>query len=144
MLTFFIHRKDPVVIVRWFLEPKGLVLFANGPFIEIPLAEFRATGYEWVRGFVKEYAIVRVAEEKLVKVFQPGEARKFMRERKAIEIHVTREGTLIFSPMVIEKYSLVHLRRVSKESELTIPLNSPPDVFWKTFDEVLALAPPDE
>jgi len=108
------------------------------------LDEFRATGHEWVRRHFEEYARVRVPESRIVKPFQSGEAAKFMKQRRALQIHIDPQRNLIFSPMVIEKYSLGDLRRVKPVAERTIPANSPPDVFWKTFDEALADAPPDK
>ena len=143
-LTVLIHNELPVAIIRWFLEPKGLVLFAGGPVVQMPLEEMRSTGYDWVRRHFEEYAKVRVPESKIVKVFQPGEAAKFMKKRRVLQIHIDPQKNLIFSPMVIEKYSLGDLRRVKPIAERTVPANSPPEVFWKAFDEALAAAPPDE
>ncbi len=143
-LTVLVHEKLPVAIVRWFLDSKGLVLFANGPVIEMPLEEFRAKGHEWVERHFEEYSRVRLPEDEFIKVFQPGEGRKFMRNRRVLEIHVDIAGNLIFSPMVVEKYDLADLKRVKPVCERTIPANSPADVFWNTFDAALADAPPDE
>jgi len=143
-LTILIHRELPVVIIRWFLEPKGLVLFACGPVVQMPLEEFRSTGHDWVCRHFKEYAKIRVPEGKVMKVFQPGEAAKLMKKRRAIEVHIDAQKNFVFSPMVIEKYSLGHLQRVKPIVERTIPGDSPLEVFWKAFDEALADATPDE
>ena len=106
--------------------------------------EFRATGYEWIHRHFVDYAKTRVPEDKIIKVFQTGEARRFMKHRRALQIHVDHQNNLIFSPMVIEKYSLGDLRRVKPMAERVIPSSSEPDVFWKAFDEALADAPLDE
>jgi hypothetical protein len=140
-LTILIHDKLPVAIVRWFLEPKGLVLFAGGPVVQMPLEEFRAMGCDWIRRHFEEYARIRVPEDKIVKVFQPGEAAKFMKGRRVLEIHIDPQKNLIFSPMVVDKYNLGDLKRVKPLVEQSIPLSRSREVFWKTFDEALAVAP---
>ena len=67
-----------------------------------------------------------------------------MRKRRLLEIHTDPDKRLIFSPMVVARYSLEGLRRVSKEAEQTIPGNSASDVFWRVFDETLLRAPKSE
>lgn len=143
-LTILLHKKLPVVIVRWFLDPKGLVVFASGPVVQMPLEEFRATGYDWVRRHFEEYVKIRFPEKELVPVFQSGEAEKLMKGRRALEIGRYPDGTLLFSPKAIRKYDLADLEGVGKEARRTIPENSSPGVFWKAFDEALAAAPLDE
>lgn len=143
-LTILVHEELPVTIVRWFLDSKGLVLYASGPVVQIPLNEFRATGYDLVRRHFEEYLKVRLPEKNVVPVFQSGEAEKLMRGRRALEIGRYPDGTLIFLPKVIRKYDLAELGPVGKEARRIIPENSPPDAFWKAFDEALAAAPPDE
>jgi hypothetical protein len=142
-LTVLVKSKAPVEIIRWFLEPKGHVLYANGPVIQMSLDEFRATGHEWVRRHFEEYARVRVPANKVVKAFQPGEGAKFMKGRQAIEIDTDPKKDLIFSPMIIGRYDLADLERVKPLAERTIPMDSSSAVFWKNFDEALAAAPLD-
>ena len=133
-----------MVIVRWFLDLKGLVIFASGPVIQMPLAEFRATGHDWVGRHFEEYVRIRLPEQELVPVFQSGEAERCMKGRRALEIGRYPDGRLLFSPKAISKYNLVDLKGVGKEARRTIPENSSSDVFWKAFDEALAAAPRDE
>jgi hypothetical protein len=142
-LTILVHQTLPVVIVRWFLDLKGNVIFASGPVIQMPLEEFRTTGYEWVGRHFEEYRRIRLPEQELVPVFQSGEAERFMKGRRALEIGRYPDGTLVFSPKEILKYNLVDLKGVGKEALRTIPGNSSSDVFWKAFDEALAAAPLD-
>jgi hypothetical protein len=143
-LTILIHEKLPVVIVRWFLDLKGNVIFATGPVVQMPLNEFRASGYDWVRRHFEEYLRIRLPEQEVVPVFESGEAKKLMKGRRALEIGRYPDGTLLFLPKEISKYALADLKGVGKEARRTIPENSPPEVFWTAFDEALAAAPPDE
>jgi hypothetical protein len=143
-LTVLVRNDAPVVIVRWFLEPKGNVIFASGPVVQMDSEQFRANGYDWVHRHFDEYLRLRVPENKIVPVFGPGEAERLMKSRRALEIGRYPDGTLIFSPKVIRKYDLADLGPVPKEHRRTIPENSPPDVFWKAFDQALVAAPLDE
>ncbi len=110
----------------------------------MPLEEFRATGYDWVRRHFEEYLRIRLPEKEVLPVFQSGEAEKFMKGRRALEIGRYPDGKLIFSPKVIRKYDLAHLEGVGKETRRIIPENTSADVFWKAFDEALAAAQPDD
>lgn len=142
-LTILIHERLPVVIVRWFLDLKGNVIFATGPVVQMPLKEFRASGYDWVRRHFEEYLRIRLPEQEVVPVFESGEAKKLMKGRRALEIGRHPDGTLLFSPKEISKYALADLKGVGKEARRTIPENSSPEVFWTAFDEALAAAPPE-
>jgi hypothetical protein len=143
-LTILVHSDAPVVIVRWLLEPKGLVIHAGGPVVQMPLEEFRLTGCEWVHRHFDEYAKIRVPEDRILPVFGAGEAKRVMKRRRALEIHIDPQQNLIFSPMIVERYALGDLRRVKPLAEQTIPLTSSPEGFWKAFDQVLAVAPISE
>ena len=140
-LTILLHDRLPVEMVRWFLEPNGLVLYASGPVVEIPLADFRKTGFDRIRAHFEEYFRVRVPESKLQRVFAPGEARKHFKNRRVLEISIHPEKNLILCPMVVEKYSLGDLRRVRPLIERVIPLTISKDMFWKVFDDVVVNAP---
>jgi len=133
-----------VAIVRWFLDTKGLVVYASGLPMQISKEEFRATGFDWVHRHFEDYQKVRLPEKDVVPVFQRGEAKQLMKGRRALEVGRYPDGTLLFSPKVIRKYDLADLEPVGKEARRTIPVNSSPELFWKAFDEVLAAAPLDE
>jgi hypothetical protein len=140
-LTVFVHRKLPqVAIVRWFRDPKFNVDYASGQPVQMSGEEFRATGHEWVRRHFEEYSKVRIPVEKVIKVFQPGEAKRLMKDRTAVEISIDPDGNWILSPKTIDRYDLAELGNLGKETRRAIPGDSPSDVFWKTFDEVLAIA----
>ncbi len=140
-ITIFVHRTHPdVAIVRWFRDWRGNIDFASGPLIRMPLDEFRATGYDLVRNHFAEYVRIRLPENKVVKVFQPGEARKVMKDRSVVDICRDPGGNLIFSPRSIRRYDLAALEGLGEGSRRTISEGSAPDLFWKTFDEVLAMA----
>ena len=140
-LTILIRNNEPVKIVRWFFEPKGLVLLAGGPVVQMPCDEFRANGYNWIRRHFEEYAKIKVPENKIVKAFRPGETEKAMKNHCILQIHIDPQKNLILSPMVAEKYNLGNLRRVKPLAEQTIPLSSSPEIFWKAFDNAVAVAP---
>lgn len=140
-LTVLFHDERPIVIVRWFLDSKGLVLFACGPIVQMENGEFRAAGHEWVTRHFQDYARVRLPRDKIIKPFESGEAKEFMADRRVMEIHIDHDKNLIFSPMVVEHYSLENLNRVKPIVERAIPISSPPSVFWEAFDRALADAP---
>lgn len=140
-LTIFIHRNLPLVgIIRWFRDPKVRIDYASGPPVQMTWQEFQTNGYEWILQHFAEYKRIRLPEEKVLKVFEPGAAKKLMKDRSAMEISLDAAEDWIFSPRAIRKYSLVDLDSLGKETHRTIPANSSPEVFWKTFEEVLTIA----
>ena len=140
-LTILVHHKLPKVgVVRWFLDPKASISYATGPLTQMPLEEFRAIGWDWIRRHFEEYVRIRLPEEKATAVFQPGEEKKFLKDRSAVRIRLEDSGDLTLIPQSVGKHTLVDLESLGKETRRTIPANSLPDVFWKTFDEVLAIA----
>ncbi len=140
-LTVLIHRKLPdVAIVRWFLDPKVSISYASGPVTQMSLEEFRTAGWEWIRRHFEEYARIRLPEKKVTAVFGPGEEKKFLKDRHAVRIRLEDSGDLTLIPQTFAKYTLAGLESLPKETRRTIPASSPPEVFWKTFDEVLAIA----
>lgn len=126
--------------MRWFRDPKVNIAYASGPVTSMSLEEFRSAGHDWVRRHFEEYLKIRLPEEKAEKVFQLGEAKKHMKDQSAVEISRDPDGNLIFSPRVIRRYNLADLEGIGKETRRIIPESSTPEVFWKTFDEVLAIA----
>ena len=134
----------PIAIVRWFLDSKGLVLFATGPVVQMTQQEFREAGFDWVRRHFHEYSKTRLPRDKFIKVFEPGEAKKYMGGRRVLQVHVDPDNNLILSPMIVGKYDLGDLKRVKPLAEQTIPISSSSGVFWTTFDKALAAAPLDE
>lgn len=140
-LSIFIHRKLPEVgIVRWFRDSRGSIDFASGPPVQMSLKHFREFGYDWVHLHFQDYVNIRLLEARVVPVFQPGEAKKLMRDRSVVEIKRDPDGNLIFSPKGLRKYGLAYFETLDKEFDRTIPEKSPSDLFWNTFDEVLAIA----
>jgi hypothetical protein len=83
-------------------------------------------------------------EENVKPVFRPGDAKKVMKGGRALRIHRLRGGDIVFSPQVIQKYSLVHLSRVGKDFDIVIAQDSAPELFWKAFDAAVAACEPDE
>ncbi len=140
-LTVLVHRTLPHVgIVRWFLDPKVSISYASGPVTQMSSEEFRATGWEWIRCHFEEYPRIRLPEEKVIAVFGPGEEKKFLKDRHAVRIRVEESGDLTLIPQTFAKYTLAGLESLGSETRRTIRADSPYDVFWKTFDEVLAIA----
>src|SRR5215216_5879797 len=98
-LTMLVHRKLPrIAVVRWFLDPKASISYATRPLTQMPLEEFRAVGWDWIRQHFEEYARIRLAEEKAMAVFQPGEERKFLKDRSAVRIRLEDSGDLTLIP----------------------------------------------
>src|SRR5205814_5937327 len=97
--------------------------------------------YDWIQRHFEEYFKVRVPTKEILDVFQPGEAPKLMKARRVLQILIDAEKTLIFSPMVVGKYDLGDLERVKPVADKRIPLDSPPELFWEMFDQVLSIAP---
>jgi len=134
-LSVFIRKKAPeIAIVQWFLDSKGLINLATGPLIQMDSQTFRNIGFDLVRRHLSDYLLLRLPEENAKPVFRPGDAKKVMKGGRALEIHRLKSGEVLFSPQVIQKYSLVHLRRVGKDSDITIARGSAPEVFWKAFE----------
>ena len=144
-LSLFIRKKAPeVAIVQWFLDSKGLINFATGPLIQMESQTFRNIGFEFVRRHLSDYLLLRLPEENVKPVFRPGDAKKVMKGGRALQIHRLKGGEILLSPQIIQKYSLVHLRRVGRDFDITIAHDSAPEVFWKAFDAAVAACEPDE
>lgn len=143
-LTIFIKSDRSVAIVRWFLETNGNVDFASGPVVQMAFSDFRADGYKWIHHHFSEYLRLRLSRDQLVKVFQSGEAKRLMSRAKAVEINKLRNGELVFSPMAIRKYDLAQLEPIGSDARISIPYDSPPEVFWATFDVVVEKSPRNE
>jgi hypothetical protein len=140
-LTILVHRDLPSVgIVRWFLDPKVSISYATGPLTQMPLEEFRAGGWSWIQRHFEEYTRTRLPEEKTTPVFGPGEERKFLRDRCPVRIRMEDSGDLTLIPQTFSKYRLGELESLGKDTRRTIPKDSPSEVFWKAFDEVLTIA----
>jgi hypothetical protein len=141
-LTILVHRERPEVgIVRWFLDPKISISYPTGPLIQIPLEEFRATGWDWVRRHFQEYAKLRLPEEKATPVFAPGEEKKFLMKRHAIRIRIEDSGEeLTLIPQTFRKYALSGLESMGREVRRAVPINSPLEAFLKCFNEAIAAA----
>ncbi len=97
-----------------------------------------------MRRHLSDYLLLRLPEEDAKPVFRPGDAKKVMKGGRALEIHRLKGGEILFSPQVSQKYSLVHLKRVGKDSDITIARESTSKVFWQAFDAALAMCEPDE
>lgn len=144
-LSIFIRKKAPeIAIVQWFLNGKGLINLATGPLIQMESQTFRNIGFDLVRRHLSDYLLLRLPEENAKPVFRPGDAKKVMKGSRVLEIHRLECGEILFSPQVIQKYSLVHLRRVGKHCDITIARDSAPEVFWKAFDAALDACEPDD
>jgi hypothetical protein len=141
-LTILIHpRLESVAIVRWFLDTKVSISYASGPVAEMPLSEFRATGYEWVRDHFSEFATKRVSESDVVPPFGKSEAKGYMEDRDVIEIRRQPSGELRFIPAVVRRCDLGGgLEILETEKRRTISGDCSPELFWRTFDEVLSFS----
>lgn len=140
-LTVLINSKLPSVgIVRWFLDPKVSISYATGPLTEMSLDEFRSVGWDWVRRHFEEYKRVRLPEEQATAVFDPGEERRFLKDCYAIRIRMEDSGDLTLIPQTFSKYTLAGLESLGQETRRTVSSDSPAEVFWKAFDEVLPIA----
>lgn len=141
-LTIFVHPGlESVAIVGWFLDPKVSVSYACGPVREMPLAEFRASGYDWVHRHFSEFASRRVREEDVSLPFTKAEAKRYMEDRDVVEIRRDPSGGLRFLPAIVRRYDLGRgLEMLEPEKRRTIPSDSAPELFWRTFDEVLSFS----
>jgi hypothetical protein len=140
-LTILVHRDlSNVAIVRWFLDPKASISYATGPLVQMPWEQFRAGGWNWIRSHFQEYVRVRLAERDVTAVFEPGLEKKFLKDRHAVRIRAEGSGDLTLIPRTFSKYTLAGLESLDKETRRTIPASSSAEDFWKTFDEVLAVA----
>ncbi len=140
-LTILVHRKRPNVgIVRWFLDPKVSISYATGPLTQMSLDEFRVRGWDWIRRHFGEYARIRLPEAQATAVFEAGQEKKFLKDRYAVRIRLEDSGDLTLIPQTFSKLTLAGLESLGKETRRTIPANSPADVFWKTFNEVLEIS----
>lgn len=140
-LTILVDKKrDQVCIVQWFPDTNHLIDYASGPPIEMSFTRFGETGYAWVCRHFTEYRTVRLAKSDVIPIFRPGEAKKVMKGRSALEISQDPAGNLIFSPKSIRRYDLVHLEGLGRETRRIISESASEKIFWATFDEVLAMA----
>lgn len=141
-LTIFVHSKNRSVgIVRWFLEPKGLLSHASGPVTEMMFEQFRDTGYDWIHRHFVEFSDIRICEEHCAQPFGKKEGKRYMEERDAVEIRSRPEVGFLFLPCVVRQYNLGRgLERLEREKRRVIPFDSSSEVFWQTFDEVLAFS----
>jgi hypothetical protein len=140
-LTILVHKKIASVgIVKWFLDPKISISYPNGPITQMSQEEFRVSGYAWVRYHFEEYMTIRISEEKVRRVFAPNEEKAFLKDCYPIRIRMDDSGDLTLIPQIFTKYTLANLESLSKDKRRTISKDSPPDVFWKAFDEVLTIA----
>jgi hypothetical protein len=141
-LTILVHSKSREIrIVRWFLDPKVSVSYASGPLIEMPYPEFRTTGYDWVLRHFEDCAKRRICEKHVAQPFGPKDGKRYMEDRDAVEIHKESTGELWFSPCVVRRYNLGRgIEVLENEKRRTIPGDSVPELFWQTFDEVLAFS----
>jgi hypothetical protein len=125
------------------LDPNGNLDFAAQPIVTMSNEEFRASGYELVRRHFEDYDRVRLTPDRRLPTFRPGEAKKLMKHRRAVEIKKDSLGNLNFRPKIIDKHSLAHLRGLGPTAVKSIPWVSPHELFWRVFDEALASAPQD-
>jgi hypothetical protein len=140
-LTIFIHpRLEAVSIVRWFLDPKFPISYACGPLTEMSLTEFHAIGYVWVRDHFSEFATRRVPESAVVRI-DKREEKNFMAERDVVEIRRQPSGELRLNPAVVRRFDLGSgLEALEAEKRRTISGDCSPELFWKTFEEVLSFS----
>ena len=141
-LTILIqNERSSVGIVRWFLDPKVSVSYATGPLIELSWARFRAEGWQFVQSHFEEFSKRRLTEERATQVFSAANEKEYLRRRYAVRIRLEDSGEKItLIPQVFSTHTLAGLSSLGKETRHTIRLNSPPQAFWRTFDEVLANA----
>jgi hypothetical protein len=141
-LTIFIHSKNRSVgIVRWFMEPKGLLSYASGPVIEMTSDQFRSTGYDWIHRHFAEFARIRVCDEHRVRPFAKKEGKRYMEDRDVVEIRSQPGVDFLFLPCVVRQYNLGRgLEMLEREKRRTIPVDSSPEIFWQTFDEALSFS----
>ena len=64
-----------------------------------------------------------------------------MEGRHAVRIRIEESGEeLTLIPQALSKHALAGLESLGMETRRSISMSSPPEVFWKCFDEVLAAA----
>ena len=141
-LTILIHCKNRSVgIVCWFLDPKGGICYASGPVTEMSSAQFRETGYEWVHRHFSEFTKTRVCEKHVVLPFGPKEGKRYMEDRDVVEIRSQPGVDIQFLPCVVRQYNLGRgIEVLEREKRRVIAADSSPEVFWRTFDEVLSFS----
>jgi hypothetical protein len=140
-LTILVHREmSSVAIIRWFLDPKVSISYATGPLVHMPWEEFRAKGWDLVHRHVQDYRRIRLPEERATAVFETNQEKKFLKEHRAVRVRVEESGDLTLIPQIVSKPTLAGLESLGKETRRTISSNCQPELFWKTFDEVLSIA----
>jgi len=102
--------------------------------------EFRAVGWNWIQQHFKDYAKIRLTEEQAKAVFEHGEEKRLLKDCLAVRIRAEDSEDLTLIPQMFRKGTLASLESFSKEKRRMVPKNSPPTVFWKAFDDVLAIA----
>lgn len=140
-LTIFVHRKKADIgLIRWFRDPKFRIDYACGPVMQMNSEQFRDEGFNIVKSHFEEYSRKRVSEAEVQKVFREGEARTFLKDRKAVSIWQDDSGQLWMGPLRIEKFSLSGLVDTGKENHRSFSAGCNPQVFWGVFDAALAMA----
>jgi hypothetical protein len=140
-LMLFIDRKpDRVIIVRWFRDPKFNIDYASGPFAQMDNAQFREAALGFIHRHFEEYDQTRLPEEKIKRPFQPGEAKKMFKKSAAVFLWKDNEGKLCLGPVRINRSDPLMSQDMGPENHRRLPANFTDVDFWKTFEEVLALA----
>lgn len=141
-LTILVHAKSRSVgVVRWYLDPKVSISYASGPVAEMSWEQFRAEGYDFVHRHFEEFTKIRICEKDVVPPFDQKQAKRYMEDRDVVEIKSQVGSDVGFLPCVVRRYNLGGgIEVLGREKRRTIPANSPPEVFWSTFDDVLAFS----
>ena len=138
-LTVLIHKKAPeVAIVRWFKDPKFSVAYPSGPLIRLNGEEFRAKGFELIKGYCEDYKRLRMEEKDAIPVFQPGDQRSFLKQYSPVSVFRDGNGVITLAPLRFRKFDLGGLTTLGPESFCRLTEESDADQFWKSFDAVLA------
>jgi hypothetical protein len=102
---------------------------------------FRSVGFDWVQHHFSEFITTRVSEEDVVPPFGPKEGNRYMEGRDVVEVRRELTGELRFIPAVVQRHDLGRgIEVLDREKRRTIPGDSAPELFWKTFDEVLSFS----
>jgi hypothetical protein len=121
-------------------DPKFNLNYPSGSFTEMASHEFREGGLMFINSHFQEYERIRLPEEEVVEPFQPGEAKRLLKNSVAVYIWKDNSRRLCLAPLRLNKNDPLVSRDLGRENHRCLPENVTEADFWRIFDEVLAVA----
>jgi hypothetical protein len=140
MLTIFIDPKRAEIgIVRWVRDSKfSTIHYPIPPLKKSSMEDFRVSGFVWIHNHFAEFRSRSIEERDVKPVFNGEEARKYLKGKLVVKLSNDKPNTITINPLGFRKYDLGGFKDLGPEKRRHIPLDSPAELFWKTFDEALA------